>query len=85
MYQIAQSNRVSLDGRPASDSAVQSPESSCEFHQHAKKCSLTSIRYGKQENYQAKYYIYHAASWPQLSFVAQDAQGTVVGYVLAKM
>ncbi|KAJ3010333.1 N-alpha-acetyltransferase 10 [Thoreauomyces humboldtii] len=30
-------------------------------------------------------YIYHALSWPQLSYVAEDHKGRVVGYVLAKM
>lgn len=37
------------------------------------------------ENYQMKYYLYHLLSWPQLSFVATDPRGKVVGYVLAKM
>ena len=37
------------------------------------------------ENYQMKYYFYHGLSWPQLSFVAEDSKGTIVGYVLAKM
>ena len=37
------------------------------------------------ENYQMKYYFYHALSWPQLSYVAEDERGRVVGYVLAKM
>ena len=37
------------------------------------------------ENYQMKYYTYHAMTWPQLSFVAEDLSGRVVGYVLAKM
>uniref|UniRef100_A0A1I7WMU3 N-terminal amino-acid N(alpha)-acetyltransferase NatA n=1 Tax=Heterorhabditis bacteriophora TaxID=37862 RepID=A0A1I7WMU3_HETBA len=37
------------------------------------------------ENYQMKYYFYHALSWPQLSYVAEDHKGNVVGYVLAKM
>lgn len=32
-----------------------------------------------------KYYFYHALSWPQLSYVAEDDCGRVVGYVLAKM
>ena len=32
-----------------------------------------------------KYYFYHGLSWPQLSFVAEDAKGVIVGYVLAKM
>jgi len=37
------------------------------------------------ENYQLKYYFYHGLSWPQLSYVAEDDQGKIVGYVLAKM
>ncbi|XP_039258833.1 N-alpha-acetyltransferase daf-31-like [Styela clava] len=37
------------------------------------------------ENYQMKYYFYHGLTWPQLSFVAEDAKKKVVGYVLAKM
>lgn len=32
-----------------------------------------------------KYYIYHMSCWPQLSQVAVDAKGQIVGYVLAKM
>jgi ribosomal protein S18 acetylase RimI-like enzyme len=37
------------------------------------------------ENYQLKYYFYHGLSWPQLSFVGEDDDGKIVGYVLAKM
>ncbi|KAI3322532.1 N-terminal acetyltransferase A complex catalytic subunit ard1 [Xylariaceae sp. AK1471] len=46
------------------------------------------------ENYFMKYYLYHALSWPQLSYVAVDASRPkktpydypkIVGYVLAKM
>lgn len=37
------------------------------------------------ENYAMKYYTYHFLNWPQLSFVAEDHKGRVVGYVLAKM
>ncbi|XP_002737881.1 N-alpha-acetyltransferase daf-31-like [Saccoglossus kowalevskii] len=37
------------------------------------------------ENYQMKYYFYHGLSWPQLSYVAEDDKGKVVGYVLSKM
>lgn len=37
------------------------------------------------ENYQMKYYFYHGLSWPQLSYVAEDEKGRIVGYVLAKM
>ena len=29
--------------------------------------------------------MYHAMTWPQISFVAEDHKGRIVGYVLAKM
>jgi ribosomal protein S18 acetylase RimI-like enzyme len=32
-----------------------------------------------------KYYLYHALSWPQLSYVSEDSKGRIVGYVLAKI
>jgi peptide alpha-N-acetyltransferase len=32
-----------------------------------------------------KYYFYHLLSWPQLLWVAEDFDGSIVGYVLAKM
>jgi ribosomal protein S18 acetylase RimI-like enzyme len=32
-----------------------------------------------------KYYFYHLLSWPQLLWVAEDFDGKIVGYVLAKM
>ncbi|KAI9348427.1 putative N-terminal acetyltransferase complex subunit ARD1 [Zopfochytrium polystomum] len=44
-------------------------------------CNLTNL----PENYVMKYYFYHIASWPQLSYVAEDPKGRIVGYVLAKM
>lgn len=37
------------------------------------------------ENYQMKYYFYHLLSWPNLSYVAEDTNNKIVGYVLAKM
>ncbi|KAJ2522339.1 N-terminal acetyltransferase A complex catalytic subunit ard1 [Coemansia sp. RSA 2049] len=44
-------------------------------------CNLTNL----PENYHMKYYLYHLATWPELSFVAENGQGRLVGYVLAKM
>lgn len=32
-----------------------------------------------------KYYLYHILSWPQLLYVAEDSDGRIVGYVLAKI
>ncbi|KAI9916699.1 hypothetical protein PsorP6_017104 [Peronosclerospora sorghi] len=37
------------------------------------------------ENYQMKYYYYHIMTWPQLLYVAEESDGKIVGYVLAKM
>ena len=37
------------------------------------------------ENYQFKYYIYHYLSWPSLLHVAEDHNGKILGYVLAKL
>ncbi|KIK57561.1 hypothetical protein GYMLUDRAFT_172553 [Collybiopsis luxurians FD-317 M1] len=37
------------------------------------------------ENYHIRLWLYHLITWPQLSFVAEDAKGRIVGYVLAKM
>lgn len=34
---------------------------------------------------QMKYYFYHLLSWPQLLWVAEDFDGKLVGYCLAKM
>ncbi|EPY53020.1 NatA N-acetyltransferase complex catalytic subunit Ard1 [Schizosaccharomyces cryophilus OY26] len=44
-------------------------------------CNLNNL----PENYQLKYYLYHAISWPMLSYVATNPKGRIVGYVLAKM
>lgn len=48
-------------------------------------CNLHNL----PENYQFKYYLYHAESWPQASYVAttttSSGEEKVVGYVLAKM
>lgn len=45
------------------------------------RCNLMCL----PENYQLKYYFYHMLSWPQLLYVAEDYDGAIVGYVLAKM
>ncbi|THG97140.1 hypothetical protein EW026_g4797 [Hermanssonia centrifuga] len=44
-------------------------------------CNLQNL----PENYTMKYYLYHALTWPQLSYVAEDHKGRIVGYILAKM
>jgi peptide alpha-N-acetyltransferase len=44
-------------------------------------CNLHNL----PENYTMRYYLYHALTWPQLSFVATDEKGRVVGYILGKM
>ncbi|KAF7478137.1 N-alpha-acetyltransferase 11 [Marmota monax] len=45
------------------------------------QCNLLCL----PENYQMRYYFYHGLSWPQLSYIAEDEDGKIVGYVLAKM
>ncbi|KAE9403424.1 acyl-CoA N-acyltransferase [Gymnopus androsaceus JB14] len=37
------------------------------------------------ENYHIRLWIYHIITWPQLSFVAEDSKGRIIGYVLAKI
>eukprot|EP00694_Reclinomonas_americana_P006683 EC797140.1.p1 GENE.EC797140.1~~EC797140.1.p1 ORF type:complete len:202 (-),score=67.17 EC797140.1:38-643(-) len=44
-------------------------------------CNLSCL----PENYHLKYYMYHTLSWPQLGYVAEEEDGRIVGYVLAKM
>ncbi|PPQ65961.1 hypothetical protein CVT26_010723 [Gymnopilus dilepis] len=44
-------------------------------------CNLQNL----PENYTMKYYMYHAMTWPSISFVAEDQGGRIVGYILAKM
>lgn len=57
---------------------------------HIQSTNITNL----PENYFMKYYLYHALSWPQLSYVAVDTSRPqrnpyeppkIVGYVLAKM
>ncbi|KAK0281115.1 N-terminal acetyltransferase A complex catalytic subunit ard1 [Friedmanniomyces endolithicus] len=57
---------------------------------HVQQTNITNL----PENYFCKYYLYHALSWPQLSYVAVDVSRPkktpydapkIVGYVLAKM
>ncbi|KAF9528599.1 acyl-CoA N-acyltransferase [Crepidotus variabilis] len=44
-------------------------------------CNLQNL----PENYAMKFWIIHAMTWPQISFVAEDHKGRIVGYVLAKI
>jgi N-alpha-acetyltransferase 10/11 len=37
------------------------------------------------ENYRLSYYLYQILAWPQISTVAEDSGGRIVGYVLAQM
>ena len=39
----------------------------------------------KYNDFHVRYYMYHGLSWPQLSYVAEDDKGKIVGYVLAKV
>ncbi|KAJ1994831.1 N-terminal acetyltransferase A complex catalytic subunit ard1 [Coemansia spiralis] len=42
-------------------------------------CNLSNLA----ENYQLSLYLYFYSGWPDVSFVAENAQGQVVGYVLS--
>jgi ribosomal protein S18 acetylase RimI-like enzyme len=44
-------------------------------------CNLQNL----PENYMLKFWTYHLMTWPQISFVAEDHKGRIVGYVLAKI
>ncbi|PPQ77696.1 hypothetical protein CVT25_011131 [Psilocybe cyanescens] len=44
-------------------------------------CNLQNL----PENYTMRYYMYHAMTWPSISYVAEDHKGRIVGYILAKM
>lgn len=44
-------------------------------------CNLQNL----PENYGIRMYSFHMLTWPQLSYVAEDAKGRIVGYILAKM
>eukprot|EP01017_Pseudomicrothorax_dubius_P002296 TRINITY_DN10015_c0_g3_i3.p1 TRINITY_DN10015_c0_g3~~TRINITY_DN10015_c0_g3_i3.p1 ORF type:complete len:240 (+),score=74.85 TRINITY_DN10015_c0_g3_i3:73-720(+) len=46
-----------------------------------KHCNLWCL----PENYSYKYYLYHYLSWSPLLQVAENQEGKIVGYVLAKM
>ncbi|KAH7103047.1 acyl-CoA N-acyltransferase [Auriculariales sp. MPI-PUGE-AT-0066] len=44
-------------------------------------CNLQNL----PENYQIRMYSYHIITWPQLSYVAEEPNGRIVGYILAKI
>ena len=45
------------------------------------QCNLRNL----PENYTFRYYLYHGLCWPQLLHIAEDDNGKIVGYVLAKL
>jgi ribosomal protein S18 acetylase RimI-like enzyme len=45
------------------------------------QCNLKNL----PENYTFRYYLYHGVCWPQLLQVAEDDNGNIVGYVMAKL
>ncbi|KAG8728268.1 N-terminal acetyltransferase A complex catalytic subunit ard1 [Ceratobasidium sp. 428] len=44
-------------------------------------CNLQNL----PENYIMQFYMYQCLAWPQLSYVAEDHKGRIVGYIMAKM
>ena len=47
--------------------------------------SFPSTHHSTPDNKRLHLDLYHALSWPQLSYVAEDHNGRIVGYILAKM
>lgn len=47
--------------------------------------SFDALIKNTQTHLHTQYYLYHILSWPQLLHVAEDYDGRIVGYVLAKM
>jgi ribosomal protein S18 acetylase RimI-like enzyme len=86
------------NGYPTSAAIRYSACPTCQYHQSARKVIPRSLFYKLKlmlfSSYFMKYYLYHALSWPQLSYVAVDVSRPkktpydyprIVGYVLAKM
>lgn len=48
-----------------------------------KFCKFVIERYS--DAFSVEIGLYHAMTWPSLSYVAEDQKGRIVGYVLAKM
>ncbi|KAF5390703.1 hypothetical protein D9757_002576 [Collybiopsis confluens] len=48
-------------------------------------CNIAANLFNLPENYMMKFWLYHILTWPQLSFVAEDERGRIVGYVLARI
>ena len=80
------------DSRPAGHAGVQSAKSPRELH-HEILCAKFALSAGRiakrtRRKRHLSYLVpdlYHARTWPQLSFVAEDPNGRIVGYILAKM
>ncbi|KAF1743919.1 hypothetical protein MXB_3884 [Myxobolus squamalis] len=49
--------------------------------QKIQNCNLVCL----PENYHYKYFLYHFLTWPELTYLAEDGEGNVVAYVLAKI
>ncbi|KAI0065889.1 acyl-CoA N-acyltransferase [Artomyces pyxidatus] len=45
-------------------------------------CNLQTL---PSENNPLHYYVHHMLTWPSLTYVAEDARGRIVGYVIARM
>ncbi|PVU94676.1 hypothetical protein BB561_002354 [Smittium simulii] len=60
---------------------IQIRQARVDDYSYIQNCNLHNL----PENYQQKYFLYHALSWPQLTHVAETPAGEIVGYVLAKL
>lgn len=56
----------------------------CYFFPHYQPEDLMNMQHCNllclPENYQMKYFFYHGLSWPQLSYVAENEKGHIVGW-----
>ncbi|KAG9317471.1 hypothetical protein JVU11DRAFT_1673 [Chiua virens] len=68
-------------GSTSNSTAHDNTNGHAEDLQGMQTCNLHNL----PENYTMKYYLYHAMTWPSLSYVAEDHKGRIVGYILAKM
>lgn len=76
--------QCNLSNLPGALSACQRACATC-TSRAALAVELVASLTAHTENYNLKYYLYHILTWPQLSFVAEDEKGRIVGYILAKM
>jgi hypothetical protein len=64
---------------------VQPAEPAGELHDEVLCACAPPPRLASTLTYGRSVDLYHAMTWPSLSYVAEDEAGRIVGYILAKM